>query len=122
MCNKCHVCGCELREVLDGESWCSFCAGYRRYTSHGWGSSNGEAVNCPPDDVMTIMDYYRDNWLNYSGTPAEHAKRDILEGYRNIEKAREDYESKKGRDFSHFIGLGYPVTLAGLLWAINNSK
>jgi hypothetical protein len=35
-CQKCHVCGTQLRIVLDGEEWCSKCQAYRRYESHGW--------------------------------------------------------------------------------------
>jgi hypothetical protein len=67
------------------------------------------------------MDYYRDNWLNYTGTPAKHAIQDILEGYRNREEAREDYETIKDNDFAHFTARGDSVSPAALLWAINNN-
>ena len=35
-CGKCHTCGGELRQVLDGEEWCPVCQTYRRYIKHGW--------------------------------------------------------------------------------------
>jgi hypothetical protein len=75
-----------------------------------------------PADVQTIIDYYDDNWLNYDfseKTPAIYAAESITEGYRNITDALENYESIKDRDFSHFIGLGYPVSPAALKWAID---
>jgi hypothetical protein len=48
-CGRCHTCGEELVQVLDGEVWCSNCQTYRRYRSHGWGEA-GEAdagFECP---------------------------------------------------------------------------
>jgi len=44
-CGRCHECGGPLRTVLDGEEWCGNCQSYRRYRTHGWGSS-GDAGHC----------------------------------------------------------------------------
>lgn len=35
-CGLCHKCGTPLKEVLDGEQWCSKCETYQRYHSHGF--------------------------------------------------------------------------------------
>lgn len=45
-CQHCHTCGAELSKVLDGEEWCPNCQQYRRYKSHGWGSSGEGEWNC----------------------------------------------------------------------------
>lgn len=50
-CRRCHDCGTELKQVLDGEEWCPVCGKYRRYYSHGWSwcccNSDEKAENCP---------------------------------------------------------------------------
>lgn len=33
---RCHRCGGELRECLDGEMWCRRCQRYQRSVHHGW--------------------------------------------------------------------------------------
>lgn len=45
-CKHCHTCGAHLKNVLDGEEWCSLCQEYRRYVSHGW--SAGRAIETSP--------------------------------------------------------------------------
>lgn len=73
-------------------------------------------------DVQTISDYYNDEWLNYDldkKSALQRTAEAIIEGYRDLTEALEDYESKKDTDFSHFIALGYPVTPDGLKWAID---
>jgi len=47
-CGRCHTCGAELGQVLDGEEWCPRCGAYRRYRDHGWAA--GEASPCPSTD------------------------------------------------------------------------
>lgn len=45
-CRRCHECGAELQRVLDGEEWCPGCQAYKRYKSHGWGSSGTGEWEC----------------------------------------------------------------------------
>jgi len=46
-CNRCHTCGEELVQVLDGEQWCPNCQTYRRYQSHGWSDGGEGNAECP---------------------------------------------------------------------------
>jgi hypothetical protein len=115
MCKNCHSCGNELKSVLDGEEWCNFCEQYRRYSSHGWGASGIESP-CLPPDVISIMDYYRSDWLNDNGkhSPAS----DILEGYRDLAEAKEALAGFGDRDIAFFTARGDSVSPAALKWAI----
>ena len=51
-CHRCHTCGTPLRQVLDGEEWCSVCQTYRQYQSHGWGA--GEYSPCRPVYELSV--------------------------------------------------------------------
>jgi ribosome modulation factor len=51
-CGHCHECGCPLVRVLDGEEWCGVCDEYKRYKSHGWGSSGEGDVECPEQALV----------------------------------------------------------------------
>ena len=46
-CGRCHTCGTRLMTVLDGEEYCSNCAQYRRYQSHGWSAAYKGDKQCP---------------------------------------------------------------------------
>ena len=52
-CGHCHTCGGFLKKVLDGEEWCEKCGAYRRYQSHGWGSTEDNSPCHAPRDTAS---------------------------------------------------------------------
>ncbi len=62
-CGRCHTCGTQLREVLDGEEWCPSCNAYRRYRSHGWaaGAAENDDPGCPANPKPVKPNPYAQN-------------------------------------------------------------